>query len=149
MRALVQRVQRASVVVAGESVGSIGIGLLVFVCVMRGDTREEEEWLVQKLLRLRCFSIEGKLNRNVVDIGGSILIVSQFTLAADNNKGTRPSFSRAASPELAKPSFARVAKSLRESVAVETGVFGAHMDVSLLNDGPITLWLDSENKRAK
>jgi D-tyrosyl-tRNA(Tyr) deacylase len=156
VRCVVQRVARATVVVDGEVVGAIGRGLLVLVCAMDGDDARDERWIVDKLVALRIFADDaGKMNKSIVDIaaGGAagVLVVSQFTLAADlspgRSKGTRPSFTRAAPPAYAKEAVDRVVVSLRgalpDSVAVATGRFAADMKVSLENDGPVTLWLDS------
>ncbi len=146
---LVQRVSRASVTVAGAVCGAIGPGLLVFLGVEEADTTADAEWLAGKLTALRIFSDEaGKMNRDVCETGGDVLVVSQFTLHASTKKGNRPSFIRAARPEQAVPLYedfkARVAAALDKPVAA--GVFGADMQVELVNDGPVTLWLDSLNR---
>jgi D-tyrosyl-tRNA(Tyr) deacylase len=139
--ALVQRVARARVEVAGRSVGEIGPGLLVFVCAEPADSAELADRLVGKLLRLRVFAdAAGKMNRSVADVRGGVLVVSQFTLAADTSRGNRPSFAGAAPPALAEALYERVlatARSLHGQVAC--GVFGADMQVHLVNDGPVTL----------
>jgi len=146
MRALVQRVSRASVHVEGHEVASIGRGYLVLLGVAREDCETQAAWLARKIAGLRLFEDDaGKMNLALADIEGSVLAVSQFTLYGDARKGRRPSFTRAASPEEAKKlydSFCRLLKS--EGVPVEKGVFQAHMEVSLVNDGPVTLWLESE-----
>jgi D-tyrosyl-tRNA(Tyr) deacylase len=147
MRSVVQRVKKARVSVGGEVVGSIEHGLLALVGVMDGDEAEDAAWLEHKLLSLRVFPDDaGKMNRSVVDVGGRLLLVSQFTLAADIGKGARPSFMAAMHPDRASPMFDALVASLRRSVAVETGRFGADMAVELVNDGPVTLWLDSRKR---
>ncbi len=141
MLALVQRVADARVEVAGEVVGAIGRGLLVFVCAEPGDTEAQAEQLVAKLLKLRIFSDEeGKMNRSVQDVGGGLLIVSQFTLAADTSGGNRPSFAGAAPPQQGRQLYEHVVSCLRAAhPRVATGRFGAHMQVHLVNDGPVTI----------
>jgi D-aminoacyl-tRNA deacylase len=147
MRAVVQRVSRAVVRVDGETVGACDAGLLVLVGVRHEDTAETAERLAAKLARLRIFPDEaGRFDRSLLDTGGGALVVSQFTLLADSKrqKGTRPSFSDAARPEVAEPLIKRFCDTLRElGVHVETGVFGARMEVELVNDGPVTIILDS------
>ncbi|MBE3552079.1 MAG: D-tyrosyl-tRNA(Tyr) deacylase [Kyrpidia tusciae] len=145
MRAVVQRVSRAEVRVEGERVARIGRGLLVLVGVSREDGEGDAVWLAEKLAGLRIFPDDaGKMGRSVLDVGGAVLSVSQFTLLGDCRKGRRPDFTGAAPAETALPLYERVNAHLREKgVRVETGVFGAHMDVELVNDGPVTLWLDS------
>ncbi|CAB3394386.1 D-aminoacyl-tRNA deacylase [Kyrpidia spormannii] len=145
MRAVVQRVSRAEVRVEGERVAHIGKGLLVLIGVSRQDGEADAVWLAEKLAGLRVFPDDaGKMGRSVLDVGGAVLSVSQFTLLGDCRKGRRPDFTRAAPAETALPLYERVNAHLREKgVRVETGVFGAHMDVELVNDGPVTLWLDS------
>jgi D-aminoacyl-tRNA deacylase len=144
VRAVVQRVSRASVAVDGEVVGSCGRGLLVLVGVGHDDTDATARRLAEKLARLRVFeNDEGRFDRSLLDVGGEALVVSQFTLLADTRKGTRPSFTGAAAPERAEPLVEVVADALRgEGVAVETGLFGARMAVELVNDGPVTIVLD-------
>lgn len=141
MMALVQRVRQARVEVAGAAVGQIGAGLLVLVCAEPGDTDALADKLVHKLLKLRVFADDaGKMNRSVVDVEGGLLVVSQFTLAADTSGGNRPSFTGAAPPALGERLYERVvatARSLHPMVA--TGVFGADMQVHLVNDGPVTI----------
>jgi D-aminoacyl-tRNA deacylase len=146
MRAVVQRVSSASVRVDGELVGACGRGLLVLVGVGHDDTPETAERLAGKVARLRIFENEdGRFDSSLLDIGGEALVVSQFTLLAGSTrqKGTRPDFSKAARPEVAEPIYQRFCDALRaEGVPVQTGVFGARMQVSLVNDGPVTIVLD-------
>ena len=140
LRALVQRVSSASVSVDGDEVASIGPGLLVLLGVRGGDDRDTAERMVRKLLALRVFEDgDGKMNLNVADAGGELLCVSQFTLYGDTRKGNRPSFVDAAPPEEAEPLYERV----RAALGAQGGVFGASMRVSLVNDGPVTLLLES------
>lgn len=141
MQALIQRVSEASVTVEGAVVGQIGAGLLVLMCAEHGDTDAVSTKLLEKILKLRIFSDEaGKMNLSVQDINGSLLIVSQFTLAADTSKGTRPSFGRAAAPEQARYLYDRFVELARQSaVPVQTGIFAADMKVALVNDGPVTI----------
>ena len=143
MRAVVQRVTHASVTVEGEVVGAIGPGLLVLLGVATDDTAEEADRLAGKVARLRILeSADGKLDLSVLDTGGEILVVSQFTLLADASKGNRPGFSDAARPEVAKPLVERFCAALSgQGVPVATGVFGARMSVELINDGPVTIIL--------
>ena len=143
MRAVVQRVASARVVVAGETVGEIGPGLCVLLGVAAGDGPAEAERLAGKIARLRIFEDDaGRFDRSLLEAGGGALVVSQFTLIADTAKGNRPSFSQAARPELAEPLYERFCAALRElGVPVETGVFGARMRVELANDGPVTIVL--------
>ena len=145
MRAVVQRVSAASVTVEGRTVGTIGPGLLVLLGVARGDTEKDGEYLAEKLAGLRIFEDEEeKMNRSVAQIGGSILLVSQFTLYGDVRHGRRPSFTQAAPPEEANRLYEDLAQKLRDKgLTVETGQFQAHMEVSLVNDGPVTILLDS------
>lgn len=143
MIGLLQRVSEAAVRVDGEIVGAIGPGLMVLVCAGKGDTEREAEALLAKLLTYRVFSDEaGKMNRSVADVQGGLLLVPQFTLAADTRSGTRPSFSPAAAPEDGRRLFEHVVRQARARHGiVETGRFGADMKVSLTNDGPVTFWL--------
>lgn len=143
MIGLLQRVAEAAVRVDGKTVGAIGPGLMVLVCAERGDTEREAEALLAKLLTYRVFSDDaGKMNRSVADIEGGLLLVPQFTLAADTKSGTRPSFSPAAAPEDGRRLFDHVVRQARARHGiVETGEFGADMQVSLINDGPVTFWL--------
>ena len=145
MRALLQRVTEARVDVAGETVGQTGPGLLILICAMPGDTEETGEKLAAKVSKLRIFHDEaGKMNRSLLDAGGSALVVSQFTLAADTSRGNRPGFSGAAAPAEAERLYLAFAQALRAlGIAAETGQFGADMQVSLTNDGPVTIWLDT------
>jgi D-aminoacyl-tRNA deacylase len=146
--ALLQRVSQASVLVDGASVGSIGRGLMVLVCAERDDAEREADALLGKLLTYRVFPDEaGKMNRSVADLRGGLLLVPQFTLAADTRSGTRPSFTPAAAPELGRKLFDYVVDRARDQhPIVETGRFGAHMEVSLTNDGPVTFWLQVKPK---
>jgi D-aminoacyl-tRNA deacylase len=146
MRALVQRVREASVTIDHRSVGAIGPGLLVLAGIASDDGDDDRDWLVRKIVALRIFDDDvGTMNRSVVDAGGGILAVSQFTLFASTRKGARPSWSAAAPPEAAAPAFERFVAGLAAALGkpVATGVFGAAMQVALVNDGPVTLWLDS------
>ncbi|MEJ5366566.1 MAG: D-aminoacyl-tRNA deacylase [Desulfosoma sp.] len=145
MRAVVQRVSKASVEVGGRSVGAVNRGLLVFVGVGRGDTDEDARYLAEKIVHLRIFpDDDDKLNRSVLDIGGAVLVVSQFTLWGDCRKGRRPSFVDAAPPDQAKRLYGAFVQALRDhTVPVETGVFQETMAVHLTNDGPVTILLDS------
>ncbi|KIA78915.1 D-aminoacyl-tRNA deacylase [Chromobacterium amazonense] len=148
MRVLVQRVSRAEVTVAGEIRGAIGAGLLLLVGVEEADGAADIEWLVRKISQLRVFNDEaGVMNRSLQDCGGEALAVSQFTLYASVKKGNRPSYSRAARGEISQPMFERFVAALSAALGkpVPTGVFGADMQVSLVNDGPVTIWLDSRN----
>lgn len=143
MIGLLQRVSDASVEVAGKTVGSIGVGLLVFVGVERGDDDADADRLLERLLGYRVFAdADGKMNRNVREIGGGMLLVPQFTLAADTDKGTRASFTAAAPPEEGRRLFEYLVQRARASYApVASGVFGADMQVKLTNNGPVTFWL--------
>ncbi len=146
MRALLQRVSRASVTVDEQIVGHIGKGLLIFLGIGHKDTEATVKTLVDKIVQLRIFSDEqGKMNRSLLDIGGEVLVVSQFTLYADVHKGRRPSFTDAAPPSLAEPLVERFKDALASyDLIVTGGIFGAHMYVELVNSGPVTIWLDSE-----
>ncbi|MBB5222555.1 D-tyrosyl-tRNA(Tyr) deacylase [Amaricoccus macauensis] len=147
MRALVQRTSGADVSIAGESVGRIGPGLVVLVCAMRGDGEAESTWLARKVANLRIFrDDEGRMNRSLLDVGGDALIVSQFTLAAET-RGNRPGFSTAAAPDEGERLYRHFAEAVAgHGVRVATGVFGADMAVSLVNDGPVTIWLDTASR---
>lgn len=147
MRAVVQRVLRARVTVEGETTGAIEAGLLVYLGIGPEDGDGEVAWLTSKVAELRIFPDEqGRFDRSVADISGSVLVVSQFTLYADTRKGRRPSFTDAAPPEVAAPLVERVIDALRErGLAVEGGRFGAHMLVDAVNDGPVTILLDSSD----
>lgn len=147
MRALIQRVSTAEVHIEGKSAARIGAGLLVLLGIEETDRDEDIEWLAGKLARLRIFSdAEGKMNASVTEIGGEALVVSQFTLHASTRKGNRPSFIRAARPEVAIPLYERFLGSLERELGrpVARGVFGADMKVSLVNDGPVTIWMDTK-----
>ena len=145
MRAVVQRVLNASVAIGGTVKGEIGKGYLVLLGIEENDTEKDLDYIAEKLLGLRVFEDEaGKMNRSVLDAGGSILLVSQFTLYGDARKGRRSSFIRAARPEKAIPLYEAMIVRLRAALPVETGEFGADMQVSLVNDGPVTILLDSE-----
>ena len=148
MKIVVQRVSQASVKVSREIVGEISKGLLLLVGIEENDEKEDAEWLSKKILDLRIFSDEeGKMNRSVKDINGEILCVSQFTLIADYKKGNRPSFIKAAKPEKAVPLFEYFKGLIKSSgLKTEGGIFGADMKVSLLNDGPVTIVMDSKTK---
>jgi D-tyrosyl-tRNA(Tyr) deacylase len=146
MRALVQRVREARVTVGGHVTGAIGRGLLVLAGVGGTDTDEDREWLARKIVHMRIFDdADGVMNLSVGQAGGGILAVSQFTLYASTRKGNRPSWSNAAPPPVAQPAFGAFVQLLAHELGghVATGVFGAYMDVSLVNDGPVTIWLDS------
>ncbi len=144
MRALIQRIAHASVSVDGKMIGRSGPGLLILICAMQGDSELQADKMADKISKLRIFRDEaGKMNRSVLDTGGSALVISQFTLAADTSRGNRPGFSEAAAPEVADRLYQYFAKSLgTRGVAVQTGEFGADMKVELLNDGPVTLWME-------
>ena len=146
MRVVVQRVHRASVTIGDEVVGEIGQGLLVLLGVTHDDTIDDARWLAEKSIGLRIFADdEGKMNRGVADIGGGVLVVSQFTLYGDCSKGKRPSFITAAPPEIAIPLYEAFVEAVRAlGVPVATGRFGAMMDVELVNDGPVTLIVESK-----
>ena len=146
MRALLQRVTRASVSVDGTTVGEIGPGLMILVCAMQGDTEAQADKLATKIAKLRIFKDDqGKMNLSVKDAGNAALIVSQFTLAADL-RGNRPGFSPAASPDEGKRLYDHFTTRIAaEGIAVQNGIFGADMDVSLVNQGPVTIWLDTDS----
>ena len=148
MKIVVQRVSEAKVEVEGRTAGQISQGLLLLVGIHEEDEQQDAEWLVQKILNLRIFSDdEGKMNRSVADIQGEILCISQFTLLADYKKGNRPSFIKAARPEKAVPLFEFFKTEIGKSgLKTESGIFGADMQVSLLNDGPVTIVMDSHTK---
>ncbi|HIJ83210.1 MAG: D-tyrosyl-tRNA(Tyr) deacylase [Magnetococcales bacterium] len=151
MRALVQKVLQASVYINGEETGRIDHGLLVYLAIMRGDSSEQLEKMIGKVGALRIFpDREGKMNLSVKDVGGGVLVVSQFTLAADMRKGTRPSFSQAADPATASDFIDAFCKGLRQQqLPVATGRFAADMKVHSINDGPVTLWLDFPNTKER
>ncbi len=144
MRLLLQRVSRAEVRVGGRVTGRINQGYLLLVGLTHSDTTSQLEWMAEKIAGLRLFAdADGKINLGLSDVGGAVLVVSQFTLYGDSAKGRRPSFVDAARPEIAKPLYERFVALLRErALPVETGEFGAMMDVELVNDGPVTLWLE-------
>lgn len=145
MKAVVQRVREAKVTVDGRTVGAIGPGLMVLIGIGKGDTAADIDWTVEKIVNLRIFeTAEGKLDKSLLDVNGALLLVSQFTLYGDCKKGRRPSFSDAMEAESAREMFEQFVKKARELVAcVETGVFQAMMDVQLINDGPVTLIIES------
>ena len=145
MRVVIQRVTHASVTVDGQQVAEIGLGLLVLLGIGAGDDEEKARYLARKIALMRIFEDEaGKMNLGVMDVGGSVIVVSQFTLYADTRKGNRPAFIDAAQPEIASPLVDRFADLLREQgVPVQTGVFGAHMVVDLINDGPVTIVMEA------
>lgn len=149
MRAVIQRVSSARVTVAGEITGEIGAGLLVLLGVAQGDTEADARWLAEKTVALRIFEDEaGKMNRSVVDVAGGVLVVSQFTLFASTRKGTRPSFNDAAKPDVAIPLYEAFNRFASAALGrpVATGRFAAMMDVALVNDGPVTLIIDSKQR---
>jgi D-tyrosyl-tRNA(Tyr) deacylase len=145
MRAVIQRSHNASVTVDGEVVGRIDSGLVVLLGVGRGDTEAEADWLAEKIVHLRIFEDEnGKMNRSLIDCGGAVLLISQFTLYGNCTKGRRPSFIDAAAPDTARALYRRFSDRLREKgICVETGQFGARMSVWLVNDGPVTLIVET------
>ena len=148
MRVVVQKVKQSSVTVEQKTVGSISHGFLLLLGVTHEDTEKNADWLAEKVLKLRLFSSEGSdsfMEKNIQEVNGEILVISQFTLYGDCKKGTRPSFTTAARPEQAEPLYEYFVNKLKESgLKIETGVFAAHMDVELVNDGPITLVVDSD-----
>lgn len=149
MRALIQRVSHASVTIDDQLKSSIQQGLLVLIGIEDSDTNEDSEWLTSKIVNLRIFDDEnGVMNKSLVDISGELLIVSQFTLHAMTAKGNRPSYIRAAKPEVAIPLYETFCNLATQKLGkpVQTGIFGADMKVELLNDGPVTIWIDSKNK---
>lgn len=148
MKIVIQRVSEANVKVAGTIVGNISHGLLLLIGIDEEDEKHDADWLIQKVLNLRIFGDEnGKLNLSVKDVEGDILCISQFTLIADYKKGNRPSFIKAAKPDVAIPLFEYFKKEIAKSgLKIESGIFGADMKVSLLNDGPVTIVMDSKTK---
>ena len=149
MRVLIQKVQEASVTVEREVVAQIGEGLLVLVGIEDADDNEDIEWLSKKIVQLRIFLDEnGIMNRSVLDVDGNIIVVSQFTLHAMTKKGNRPSYIKASKPDFAIPMYEKFCQQLSADLGkpIGTGVFGAHMDVSLVNDGPVTIWIDTKCK---
>lgn len=149
MKALVQRVDDAKVSVGGTITGSIGKGLLIFLCAVKGDTTEDIDYLTRKIPGLRIFDDEqGKMNLSLLDIGGEALVISQFTLAAETRKGNRPSFGNAESPDKAKKTYDSFVIKLRNTgISVVSGTFGADMLVSLINQGPVTIMIDSRDEK--
>ncbi len=145
MRAVIQRVSKASVTVGSEVTGKIGPGLLVFLGIHKDDQEQEIKWMVEKIINLRIFEDEhGKMNRSLIDSNGAILVVSQFTLYGDCRKGRRPGYSSAAPPETANILYQQFITAVKQNdISVASGRFQAHMDVELVNDGPVTLLLDS------
>ena len=149
MRALIQRTQRASVTISEKLHSSIGKGLLILLGIEEADTQEDIDWLTGKLLRLRIFDDEqGVMNLDVQQIGGEVMIVSQFTLHASTKKGNRPSYFRAAGEAISRPMYEKFVASVEQALgkSVATGEFGADMKVELVNDGPVTIWIDSHNR---
>lgn len=149
MRAVIQRVSQSSVSIENKVVSTIGVGLLILLGIEEADTKEDIDWLCGKIARLRIFDDEnGVMNLSVVDIHGDILVVSQFTLHATTKKGNRPSYIKSAKPDIAIPLYEKFIKQLESEIAkpVKTGEFGAMMDVSLINSGPVTIIIDSKNK---
>ncbi|MEO1639591.1 MAG: D-aminoacyl-tRNA deacylase [Pseudomonadota bacterium] len=144
MRALIQRVTEAAVRVDGEIIGDIKKGMLILVCAMEGDDPAKSQTLAAKIAKLRIFADEaGKMNKSLVDVGGSALIVSQFTLAADTSRGNRPGFSAAAKPDVGEALYEQFVRDMGAlGIPTATGRFGADMAVSLINDGPVTIWMD-------
>lgn len=149
MRAVIQRVSRASVTVDGQVVSAIGQGLLVLLGIEDADDKEDMEWLSQKITNLRIFNDEhGVMNRSVLDVGGDIIVVSQFTLHAQTKKGNRPSYIKASKPDVAIPIYEAFVQKMEQDLGkkIGTGIFGADMKVDLLNDGPVTIVIDTKNK---
>jgi D-tyrosyl-tRNA(Tyr) deacylase len=149
MRAVVQRVSEASVTIESSTKSAIGAGLLILLGIEDADTAEDIDWLVKKISQLRIFNdANGVMNQSVMEIRGALLVVSQFTLHASTKKGNRPSYLRAAKPEVAIPLYEQFVQQLQHAsgIPVQTGEFGADMKVRLLNDGPVTIWLDTKNK---
>lgn len=149
MRVVIQRVKNASVSVEGKQISSIEKGFLILVGIEDVDTKKDVEWLTQKIVNLRVFDDEnGIMNKSVVDVDGEILVVSQFTLFASTKKGNRPSYIRASKPDFAVPMYQQFCEKLTQlfDKEIKTGIFGADMQVSLLNDGPVTIIIDTKNK---
>lgn len=146
MRALIQRVSEASVTIDGKIVGAIGPGALIFVCAMQGDGPEQAAALAGKIAKLRIFrDDDNRMNRSLLEVGGAALVVSQFTLAGDTSRGNRPGFSSAAAPDLGRTLYEGLASGLTaQGITTETGEFGADMAVALINDGPVTIWFDTD-----
>jgi len=149
MRAVIQRVSEAKVEIEGVLKGSVKQGLLLFIGIEDADNQADVEWISSKIIQLRLFADEdGLMNKSIMDIGGNILLISQFTLFGQTKKGNRPSFIKAARPEIAIPIYEKLKEMLNLKLGkiIETGIFGADMTVSLTNDGPVTLYLDTKNK---
>lgn len=149
MRILVQRVKKASVTINNAIKSKIGIGLLVFVGIEDNDNQEDIDWISNKILNLRIFDDEnGVMNLSLLDIDAEILVISQFTLHASTKKGNRPSYIKASKPDIAIPLYEKLCTTLQKHIKkdVQTGIFGADMQVELINDGPVTIWMDSKNK---
>lgn len=149
MRVLIQKVKNSSVVIEAKQAASISKGLLIFLGIEETDGIEDVEWLVGKVIKLRIFNdSQGVMNLSVQDVGGELLVVSQFTLHASTKKGNRPSYIRAAKPETAIPLYEEFISKLKETsgIDVKSGEFGAYMDVELINDGPVTIWIDSKSR---
>ena len=149
MRSVIQRVTKASVVIDGKINGSIGAGLLVFLGIEDADNKEDIEWLAGKIVNLRIFNDDsGIMNRSVLDIAGEILMISQFTLHASTKKGNRPSYIKASKPDIAIPLYEKMIQQLTDKLGkkIGTGIFGTDMKVELLNDGPVTIVIDSKNR---
>ena len=149
MKAVIQRVSSAHVIVEGEKVAEIGQGLLILIGISESDTQEDIAWLSKKIANIRIFNdIDGVMNNSLIDINGDAIVVSQFTLQASTKKGNRPSYMRAAKPEISTPLYESFVNQFEQEISkkVQTGVFGADMQVSLLNDGPVTIVFDTENK---
>ena len=147
MRVLIQRISSGSVTVNGAEKRSVGQGLCLLVGIENEDNQEDIEWVVKKVLNMRIFGdADGKMNLSIQDVYGEVLLVSQFTLHASTKKGNRPSFIKAARPETAIPLYEQLIAEMRKEVKVETGEFGADMDVDIINQGPVTIWIDSKNK---
>lgn len=149
MRALLQRVSKASVTIEGQVNGAIQSGLLVLVGIENEDGQDDIDWLAKKIVQLRIFNdAEDKMNLSLSDVGGDLLVISQFTLHASTKKGNRPSYIKAAKPDVAIPLYEKFVETLSNLLGkkVETGIFGADMKVELLNDGPVSIWIDSKNR---
>lgn len=149
MRAVIQKVSEARVAVDSKTVAQITKGLLVFLGIEDADTEEDIEWLSKKIVQLRIFNdANGVMNNSITDADGEIIVVSQFTLHAKTKKGNRPSYIKASKPDFAVPMYEKFCASISSELGkdVQTGIFGAHMDVELVNDGPVTIWIDTKNK---
>lgn len=147
MRVVIQRVIKASVSINGAIHSKITIGLLLLVGIESADNKEDADWLIRKILQMRVFNDDaGKMNKSIIDVNGEALVVSQFTLHASTKKGNRPSFIQAAQPEIAVPLYEYFIKQMAKNLSVKTGVFGADMQLNLINDGPVTIVIDSKNR---